>query len=342
MAVRGYLDLARLQTAGVTATVPVYGYLAVHAGRGQPLPDPLDDGLVLLFFVIGFCIHIWGFVHNEIADRETDERAATQRPKPLPSGRVTLAGAWALAAGGLAGTLGLSALAAMSTQPSVVALMAAGCVLAGLYNVYGKSFPGGDLLLAAAIAVFVLAGGSAVESYDVLTDLAVLPLAIAGGLVLFFNNAFEGGYKDHASDKLGGKRTIIISLRARGEKFGSPDGLIVFAHWPVHATMAGLAIYLATGPLATGDPLWDWGRVGLALLLMVAMGRFFVRGIAQSERKMMLSLFSLHEICAVVMLLSTVAPFLSPLHFTLLFIVPLVWYVGYNRTAYGTAAAPNV
>lgn len=342
MGARGYLDLARLQTAGVTATVPVYGYLAVHAGRGDALPDPLTDPLVVTLFAVGFFIHIWGFVHNEIADRETDKRAATQRPKPLPSGRVSLAGAWGLAGAGLVLTLGVSAWVAQRTELSVVVLMAVGCALAGLYNVYGKSFPGGDLLLAAAIATFVLAGGSAVESYAVLSDLAVLPLAVAGGLVLFFNNAFEGGYKDHASDELGGKRTIIISLRARGEKYGSPDGLIALAHWPVHATMAGLAAYLAVGPLKTGDLLWDGGRVALAVLLMAAMGRFFVRGIAQSDRRMMLSLFSLHEICAVVLLLSTIAPFLSVAHFALLFLVPLVWYVGYNRAAYGTAAAPNV
>jgi 4-hydroxybenzoate polyprenyltransferase len=342
VAIRGYLDLARLQTAGVTATVPVYGYLGSHASRGAALPDPLRDPLVVALFAMGFFIHIWGFVHNEIADRETDRRAATARPKPLPSGRVTLAGAWALGGGGLAAAVVVAAWVALQTDMSVVVLVVVGCALAALYNVYGKSFPGGDILLAAAIALFVCAGGATAVSYGALGDPIVLPLAVAGGMVLFFNNAFEGGFKDHASDALGGKRTLVIALRRRGERYGSPDGLVALAHWPVHLLLAAIAVWLALGPLSTGQAAWDGGRVGIAVLLTAAMARFFVRGIAQEDRTKMLTFFSLHEICAVVLLLSTISPFLTPALLGLLFFVPLVWYVGYNRAAYGTAAAPNV
>jgi len=340
--IRGYLDLARLQTAGATATVPVYGYLGANAGRGGPLPDPLADPLVLTLFATGFFAHIWGFVHNEIADRATDARAGTLRPKPLPSGQASLAGAWALALAGLVVTLGCAVWVSWRTDAAFLVLVAAACALAGAYNILGKRFAGGDALLALSIFTFVGAGAAAAESYLALTDPGVLLLAALAGSVLFFNNAFEGGYKDHASDAAGGKRTLVNVLRARGEKYGSPDGLVVLAHWPLHVLMFGLAAWAAAGPLSAGEPAWDLGRVAAAGALVGLMGRSFVRGVAADDRKRMLTFFSLHEFLAVLLLLTTLAPFLAPAHLALLLLAPLAWYVAYNRVAYGTAAAPNV
>ncbi len=342
MGIRGYLNLARLQTAGVTATVPVYGYLVAHLSGGAGLPDLSADPNVPPLLAIGFCAHVFGFVHNEIADRATDARAGTQRPKPLPAGEVSLAGAWALVLGGLVVALAIAGWLGLTTDFSLLVLTVLAFLLAGFYNVFGKRFAGGDVLLALSIFVFVIAGAGLVESYGALTDPAVLLVAGLAASVLFFNNAFEGGFKDHASDALGGKKTLVIALRARGEKYSSPDGLVVLAHWPVHGLMLALAVALSLGPLATGEVEWDFGRVGLTVGLIVLMGRFFVRGVAQTDRKKMLTFFSLHELLAVVLLIVTMAPFLGLGHFLVLLLAPLGWYGAYNRVAYGTAAAPNV
>jgi 4-hydroxybenzoate polyprenyltransferase len=342
MGLRGYLDLARLQTAGVTATVPVYGYIAAHAVGGAGLPDLAADPVVVPLLAIGFCAHVFGFVHNEIADRATDARAGTQRPKPLPAGEASVAGAWALVLGGLVVALAIAGWLGSAADSSLLVLTAASFLLAGCYNVFGKSFAGGDVLLALSIFVFVIAGAGAVESYGALTDPAVLLLAGLSACVLFFNNAFEGGFKDHVTDALGGKKTLVLALRARGEKYSSPDGLVVLAHWPVHGLMLALAVGLSLGPLATGEMRWDLGRVGLAAGLILLMGRFFVRGVGQTDRKKMLTFFSLHEFMAVVLLIVTIAPFLGLAHFLVLFLAPLGWYVAYNRLVYGTAGAPNV
>ncbi len=52
-------------------------------------------GLVLLFAIGAVAMRGAGCVYNDIVDRDLDARVARTRARPLPSGRVTLKGAWA-------------------------------------------------------------------------------------------------------------------------------------------------------------------------------------------------------------------------------------------------------
>jgi 4-hydroxybenzoate polyprenyltransferase len=340
---KAYLRLARLQTSGVTALAPVFGYLAAVQASGRPLDGALFDvPAVPLLLAMGLCAHIFGFVHNEIADREADARAAYRRPKPLPSGEVTLRGAWALALGALAAGLACAAALALTAQAPVLALAAASVALAVLYNGKGKSIAGGDAFLAASIAVFVMTGAAASSGVAGALSQPVLGVAAIGALVLFFNNALEGGFKDHESDRAAGKRTLVLALRARGEKLGSPDGLLVFAQLPLHAAMFAAAAWLAVGPMHTADPRVDQAKALLAAALAGAMVRLYNRAIAQEDRRRMLARFSAHEGCALLLLLT---PFLVHLPiggFAALFAAPLLVFVAVNRAVHGTSFAPDV
>ncbi len=343
VAARDYLRLARLQTSGVTACAPLYGYLAASQAAGRPLGGAITDlPVVAVLVTIGFAAHVFGFVHNEIADRAVDAKAATRRPKPLPSGAVSLRGAWALAGAALGVGLGLAAWLSLGGNYAVVALAAAAVLFALLYNVKGKAVVGGDAILAASIAVFVLFGAAAVSGYAGALSTSAIAVAGVCALIVFFNNAFEGGFKDHASDREGGKRTLVLALRARGDKYDSPDGLLVFAQVPVHAAMLLLAVYLIAWPFATGDREFDTVRLAVALLLVVAMVRFYNRGLAMQDRHRMLTFFARHEGGAMLLLL---LPFLGHLPielFAVLFAAPLVVFVAVNWALFRTLAAPDV
>jgi 4-hydroxybenzoate polyprenyltransferase len=340
---RDVLRLARLQTSGVTACAPLYGYLAAAHAGGESMELALQDtARVALMIAMGVGAHIFGFVHNEIADRVVDARGAYRRPKPLASGAVGLGAAATVALLGLG--LGMAAAAELSLRQdfSVLALALISAALAAAYNLKGKAAVGGDAILAASIAFFVMAGGAAATGFEGALATSTLEVALLGGLILFFNNAFEGGFKDHASDRAGGKRTLVLALRARGEKFDSPDGLVYFAHIPFHGLMLLVALALIFGPMAAGEGLWNLGRAVAALALAILMTRAYGRGIAVPERKQMLSYFSAHEGEALLLLLIIFLPEVGWPAFVALLFGPLLVFVGTNRAVHGTFAAPDV
>jgi 4-hydroxybenzoate polyprenyltransferase len=341
--VKAYLRLARIQTAGVTATVPVYGAVAAALSLGRDVEAALQPvGILAPLLVIGALAHLFGFVHNEIADLSVDAKAATRRRKPLPAAEVSVRRAWGLASFGLAGGLAVALGLALVTSPLVFVLAVLSAGLAFAYNVRGKAFAGGDLLLAASIAAFVLLGAAAVGGQAALLGSAVLGVALLAGLVLFFNNAFEGGFKDHESDEMGGKRTLVLALRARGARYDSPDGMVVMVSLGFHALLLAIALVVMFFPLASRNPPADVARAAAAVVLVAAMARFFVRGVAVSDRKQMLTFFGIHEALAVLLLIDLLLPGLGWALGMGLFLAPLLVFAMANRALYGTMAAPDV
>ncbi len=338
-----YLRLARVQTSGVTATVPLYGYLAAAYAFGPGIEAALGDlpsvGLIL---AAGFFAHVFGFVQNEIADLEVDARAAYRRPKPLPSGLVSLKGAVALMVGGAVAYLAVAFVLSKGPDNAVLWFAVLSILLADLYNERGKDLVGGDAFLAASIAVLVMLGAGVIAGFEALLSVPVLLVALLAGLQLFFNNAFEGGFKDHASDLEGGKRTLVLALRARGVKYDSPDGLVYFAQVPFHGLWLAAALFAVLGPLGSGDPAVTLVRVLSAFALVVLMTRAYGRGIAVRERKRMLAYFSAHEVLAILLLIVVLVPHLPFLPALFLLVAPLVVFVGANASLYGTPTAPDV
>jgi 4-hydroxybenzoate polyprenyltransferase len=345
--VKAYLRLARLQTAGVTAIAPVIGYLAVRHELYPnydtlPMPPGPTDAVIPFLLLLGLCAHVFGFVHNEIADRQVDAKAGTRSPKPLPAGEVSLRGAWAIAGAALAGGIAIAALLSSYGGPIVLVLAALSIALAVVYNTKGKEIVGGDAFLAASIAFFVMMGGAALAGIAGALSFSVLGVTGVGALILFFNNAFEGGFKDHVSDKEGGKRTLVLALRARSAKYDSPDGLLVIAQVPVHAAMGLLSLWLVLGPMATGDMLLDWMRAAIVAVLVAGMIRSYNRGIALPDRRAALTMFARHEAFALVLLLLPLLFLIPLLWWVLLFVAPAVVFTGTNKALYGTLGAPDV
>lgn len=338
-----YLRLARVQTSGVTATVPLYGYIAAAYAFGPGIEAALADlPKVALLVGAGFFAHLFGFVQNEIADLEVDARALYRRPKPLPSGLVSIRGAIALMVGGAVAYLAFALVLSKAPDNAALWLAVLSVLLADLYNERGKDIVGGDLFLAASITILVMFGASVIAGFEALLSPPVVMVGLLAGFQLFFNNAFEGGFKDHASDLEGGKRTLVLALRARGWKYDSPDGLVYFAQIPVHGLWLAAALVAILGPLGSLDTNVTLVRVLLAFGLVVLMTRSYGRGIAVPERKRMLAYFSAHEVLAILLLLVALVPHLPLLAATLLLVAPLLVFAGANASLYGTASAPDV
>lgn len=337
-----YFRLARIQTAGVTATVPVWGYLAGSHATGVFVTALGEWPVLLVLAALGISAHFFGFVHNELADREVDAKAAYQRPKPLPQGEIPLSFAWALALAGLVAGLFWAFLLAMSAGPWVFLLSGAAAMFAAGYNVWGKSVVGGDVFLSASIACFVLSGAAVAGDLNVIRGAG--PILVAGliGLIIFFNNALEGGYKDHPSDEVSGKRTLVLALRKRGAKHARPDGPLGLAHISAHGVMFALVAIMLLGPFASVSFPFDLARIAAAAVMTAGMSGLYARGIMAADRKRMLASFAAHEMLAVLLFPLILVPFFAPLLALALFLAPLAWFLAFNRALYGTFAAPDV
>jgi 4-hydroxybenzoate polyprenyltransferase len=98
--VRPYASLIRLdRPIGVWLLFWPGAWAVALAGMGGGIAHPLGWTLIALLALGAFAMRSAGCVYNDIVDRDLDVRVARTRLRPLASQRVTVAKAWALAAG---------------------------------------------------------------------------------------------------------------------------------------------------------------------------------------------------------------------------------------------------
>lgn len=153
-----YLELVRLPSLFTAAADVVMGFLATHPQWAS------GDGATLGLLIGSSCaLYAAGVTLNDAFDRHLD---AVERPeRPIPSGRVKLAAAWALGYGllglGVVAAAGASALGG-SGRPAALAVILGLLIL--LYDALLKPTLAGPFLLGACRAGNVLLGMSLFES----------------------------------------------------------------------------------------------------------------------------------------------------------------------------------
>jgi len=199
---KAYGTLARIELAGFSFVAVIGGFTA--AGTALPLRD------VLGLFVANVILVIFGFVHNDYMDVEIDRLSREEIERPLVDGAVSRRAA------------GVLSLVCMLVNPIFVGLVfqdwAAGGVLllaqvlAGLYNIYSKKFPGADIFYAVSAGLLCLSGALAVLAPGApVPPLAWIVIAIMFTEHLFFN-IVAGGMKDLTLDCRAGVKTLVLAL----------------------------------------------------------------------------------------------------------------------------------
>src|SRR5215475_3731881 len=91
---RPYLRLARLDRpiGWWLLLLPCWWSAALAADAARAWPDPL---LLLLFLIGAIAMRGAGCTWNDLVDRDLDARVERTRSRPIPSGQVSVAGAWA-------------------------------------------------------------------------------------------------------------------------------------------------------------------------------------------------------------------------------------------------------
>ncbi len=276
MQARAFLRLARFQTAPLTALAPVMG-ASLSAG--------FSPGRDTALFCAGLCCHVFGFVHNELCDRDVDRLAPDLAAKPLVAGSVSpQAAAWTC---GAAWALALALMAALSLAAAAITMAAVAAAF--LYNRCSKRVAFADWSVAITMGLLVLAGGAAAGA------LAPLAWIVAGLLTvqLLVQNTLAH-LKDLEQDQAAGGTNAALRLGVC--RVG--DCVLTTASFRGYV-VALRALHLVAA--AVGVWLLPSGRIvpaALALALTQAAALHAFHGLVQAppaDRGAFLQLFFRHE-----------------------------------------------
>jgi 4-hydroxybenzoate polyprenyltransferase len=199
-----YLKLSRSFNAGLTAIAPVLGALS----NGE-------ESLVrlVLFFLVGFFGHCYGFALNDIVDYRIDKLSGELADRPLISGMITVGRAWAFTVFMLLCSFAVAGVVAVTygAFPPVLLLVASALSIT-VYDFISKKLPAMDIFVGLGVLLLILYGAFTVEAR--LSDLAVVVAAL-GTIEVLFMQFIAGGLKDAEHDFRGNARTLAVRLGVR-------------------------------------------------------------------------------------------------------------------------------
>ena len=342
------LRLWRVQTLALTALAPVVGALVF-----MEVPTSWSDGLatevlpdIILLFLVGAFLHIYGFVLNEWADLEIDRASADLQDKPLVSGEISANEAKWTAIGAAAATFVPLAMVTLEPLPHITLL--GSILVAGAYDIWGKRFPL-DVLLAGSITMLFLVGAQALDGINPSLERHITLLACIGGLQFLQNlyqNAIEGGIKDADHDAVAGARTYAAVLGVRIDKNGELEAGWVFTSsaFIIKGIQIALLLYTAvevTDLSVHGSSPLLWAILIVSIAVMVVTSSIMLPPVS-FDRSRLKRIFSIHELATFGAIMTVIVPLLGEWVTFGLFILPMVWFMVVNRGLFGGALEPGV
>ena len=250
-AVQPWLRLMRLdRPIGIELLfLPCLFGLALGALAGHRAFGSLHDLKLLALFAVGAVVMRGaGCTYNDIVDRDIDAAVARTRGRPLPSGAVSLRGAWIFLAFECAA--GLAVLLQLNTHS--IALGAGSLVLVALYPFMkrvtwwpqawlGLTFNWGALLGFAAIAAHL-----------------ALPALLLYAGCLFWTLGYDTIYAHQDKDD-----DALIGVKSTARLLGDRSRSLIAAAYALALMVVASTLVLVTG------------RLWMALLLVPAALQFF-------------------------------------------------------------------
>lgn len=327
-----YIKLIRLPGWGGYCITAVFGAITVGI---------LDPFVLALLFIIGGFVTLYGFVLNDYIDVATDYLSLDLKQRPLVKGSIPSSHALGISIGGVVGAYVLIVAAMMAGVfiPSISGLLVftVAVVCAAIYNIYGKKFPGSDVFVAGATAIYCVFGTLAVSRQVTLLTWVVTVVTF---FQVMFLNAIIGGLKDADHDyKLGVKNiALTFGVKVRENVLMIPRSFKLLAL--LFRTSSLVVMYI---------PILFIDDFPYALWQPVVMGIMFV-GVFYSTIKMLsLQLFVRDDLRKLISIQAFLRYSIVPIMlFTFtgymigLFLIffPFLWYAVTNRMLYGSSSKP--
>ena len=316
--VAAYARLLRIPGLGGLAIPPVIAALTVGV---------YDFYNLVILFVIGAFVAIYGFVLNDYADVELDKLIKELHGKPLVSGDISKKNAIAISVFLILFTfLFIFILWRGETLDdfkfaALICIFLAG-ILGSFYNLYGKKIVGSDFLVAISVAFVFLFGALSFGEPTIFTWIIFL---------LTFNNlthmnAVEGGIKDADHDYMMGVKNIALSsgVKVDGDKIFIPLHFKVFG-----MGIRSFSVFLLFVPfIFYGYGYYMWQLIILAIVTIGAI-YFSVKLLSiktfdrNTIRKYIAIQSFLRYSLVPIMLISVIGTMYS----IILIVFPIAWYI---------------
>lgn len=338
--IKEILILSRIQTAALTAIVPVFGYWFSTSltGGDISLTDKWLDLVVL--GLIGFFVHVFGFVHNEIMDLKFDSKNPIHSNKPLVKGTIGRGFAGMLVI--ICIILSVTVLYLYFGVPEATLLLAISILMGSIYNIIGKKIPAMDIFLALWAFFYLLAGARLAGPLEP----EIYVIGCIAALQIMFNNGIIGGLKDAVTDRNAGARTMATELGVKGSEHGlSIPKTFKFISWIIKfgQVASGLIIIFYFHNLAdfsATKKIFFLGFVVVIAFTMVISQAFALS--RKMTRTKMLRVFVIHEFATVCYTFTIAIPFIGMGTAAFMLLAPLIWFVIANRFLYRTTMVPRV
>lgn len=344
---KDWIVLGRPHTASLTIPSTLLG--AVVAGTSDLLLVGLLGAWALLF-------HYFGFVHNNLADLPHDKADPSKRHFPLVSGVIPASKARGLWLAGTALVEGLGVLlllrgGAGAAGPGLLAGFASlqvAVVAGAAYNVLSKRSRSGPFVISASFAAlpafaFFAAGG---KPADPLQGALLLYVVAYSFLLMLHDIGYAGYLKDLAPDPVNWLR----AMGARAEPApGEGEGAYTYEFpmtvqaWAWFSRL--LCPALAVAFVATHVAPAQWALpLALTALFTLALVAVFARltraGTMPRQRK--LAGMGASEATAYFIEVGSLGALLGLAGVAAFVVLPLAWFVTWNRFLWGTNVGPRV
>lgn len=327
-----YLRLCRFQTAGLIATI---------SALGAAVASLESFYLLFLVFLIGALYHIFLYVLNDYIDIEVDRQSKDLQRKPLVSGDISERNALAIVFLAVIMMYLLTILFFPYVQTFLILSIAV--ILGAIYDCFGKRITGvSDFIMAGSLASMFLFGASTV--YFPFSQVVILMFLI----ILFFTvygNAVEGGLKDVDHDYLAGARTLatVMGVKVRDGRLILSKGFALFS-WSIEIVSFILIILLAYQPEINVFSSNDYIRIGIVVLLIVVsfISTSMFLTLKKFDRAKMKKLFGVINSSSGALLIILLFPILGLIKTVIFLLLPITWYVIFNKILYGKPLQPDI
>lgn len=330
--IRKYLEISRLFNMGLTGVAPMLGALAMWNQSPQALSLPY----LLILFCIGCLAHVYGFVLNDIVDVHVDKLSKELIARPLVSGTISRknAGVFAFACMILSFVLSLYYFNDILQYLPLLLTLVVAYVLATIYDIASKKYPGMDGFVAGAVFFLIVFGAWTVGTPTYLS----IVVAFIGAIQVVFMNMINGAIKDIDHDEQGMAKTVAIRLGAKARA-----GMITL---PLSFKTVGYGIevvrsFLIFLPFVLGFLAYTWWQLVILILLtmltfLLIYKLFSVKVFERNQIRKRIGLIVIFMYATTPVMLSSLNMYIALAAF-----IPPLWFFGSNLVLHRTVFEPK-
>jgi 4-hydroxybenzoate polyprenyltransferase len=332
----------KLKDYAMLLTINLWGVFCLTGVFGALSTGNFNFISLFLLALLGVLATVFSNVFNDYMDIEVDSLSKELKEKPLVKGSIPKINAlyisifaviasyiitiWAMFAGYFI----------INIYPLILITIA--LILGTIYNMYGKKFPGSDLLVATAGSLFCLFGAMVVsETISLLTVVLVLLVFVQ----FFYMNAFTGGLKDADHDYLLNIKNLSFRLGVKviDKKVTIP---ILFKTIAMLLRTSSAVLLFIPFFFIEDFPYYIWQPV---IIILMLFGIFYTTiktlQLKIFERNEIRQLFSIQSFLRYVIVPFMLFKFVGYQIALFLIIFPFLWFVVFNRIMYKTTLKPK-